>query len=147
MCSTANLSHQSLHTGYMVGSEANCISSLCCRDGGTAASNETSVPAPWFGAYLWYVSRPGLRGIDPSRSSSDSPLSLVTATLQAIPVLAGTENNPFDWTIYTGDLLSHDPFNELSRYVVCRTVEKITLMSQGVYPLYGGQILSLYCCV
>ena len=39
--------------GYMVGSEANCTSSLCCRAGGVATSNETSVPAPWFGSYLW----------------------------------------------------------------------------------------------
>ncbi len=40
---------------------------------------------------------------------------LAAAVLETIPVLAGTENTGFDWSIYTGDLVSHDPENELSR--------------------------------
>jgi sphingomyelin phosphodiesterase len=47
--------------------------------------------------------------------NSDTPFSLAAAVLEAIPVLAGTENTGFAWTIYTGDLVSHDSENELSR--------------------------------
>ena len=47
--------------------------------------------------------------------NSDTPFSLAAATLEAIPVLTGTENTGFAWTIFTGDLVSHDPENELSR--------------------------------
>lgn len=48
---------------------------------------------------------------------SDSPVSLVLAALKAIPQLAGTEETGFAWTLYTGDLVSHDPENESSRYI------------------------------
>ena len=47
--------------------------------------------------------------------NSDTPFSLAAAVLETIPVLAGTENTGFDWTIFTGDLVSHDPENQLSR--------------------------------
>lgn len=43
-------------------------------------------------------------------------MSLGLATLQAIPVLTGvTEKDGFDFTVYTGDLVSHDAENQLSR--------------------------------
>ena len=45
-------------------------------------------------------------------------MSLAVAALQAIPALTGTKNNGFAWTIYTGDLVSHDPDNQLSRYAI-----------------------------
>lgn len=47
--------------------------------------------------------------------SSDAPLSLVLAALQSVPVLTGTEEHGFNFTLYTGDLVSHDPEQELSR--------------------------------
>ena len=47
--------------------------------------------------------------------NSDTPFSLAASVLEAIPVLSGTENTGFAWTIYTGDLVSHDPENQLSR--------------------------------
>lgn len=47
---------------------------------------------------------------------SDSPYSLVLSTLNAIPELAGTQDTGFAWSVYTGDLVSHDPENELSRW-------------------------------
>ena len=50
--------------------------------------------------------------------ASDSPYALIAAALAAIPVLAGTEHTGFDFTVYTGDLVSHDPDNQLSRYDV-----------------------------
>jgi hypothetical protein len=49
---------------------------------------------------------------------SDTPFSLVAAVLEAIPILAATNDTGFAWTLYTGDLVSHDPENELSRWVV-----------------------------
>jgi hypothetical protein len=47
---------------------------------------------------------------------SDSPYALVMAAFEAIPALAGTQDTGFAWTVYTGDLVSHDPDNQLSRY-------------------------------
>jgi sphingomyelin phosphodiesterase len=47
-------------------------------------------------------------------------MALAMAALQAIPALAGTEKTGFAWTIYTGDLVSHDSENQLSRYVCAR---------------------------
>lgn len=48
---------------------------------------------------------------------SDSPYSLITATLEAIPPLAGTETTGFGFTLFTGDLLAHDPNIQQSRCV------------------------------
>ena len=48
---------------------------------------------------------------------SDTPYSLALAALEAIPALAGTAETGFDWTVYTGDLVSHDRDNQLSRLV------------------------------
>jgi hypothetical protein len=47
--------------------------------------------------------------------SSDSPYALVTSVLKAIPPLSGTQDTGFAWTLYTGDLVSHDSENQLSR--------------------------------
>ena len=49
---------------------------------------------------------------------SDTPFSLAASVLETIPVLTATEKTGFAWTIYTGDLVSHDPENELSRCVL-----------------------------
>lgn len=48
---------------------------------------------------------------------SDTPYSLMLAALQSIPVLTDTHKSGFDFTVYTGDLVSHDPDNQLSQYV------------------------------
>jgi predicted phosphodiesterase len=40
------------------------------------------------------------------------------SALAAIPPLAGTQSTGFAWTLYTGDLVSHDPENQLSRDIV-----------------------------
>lgn len=44
-------------------------------------------------------------------------MALGMAALQAIPALTDTQDTGFAWTIYTGDLVSHDSENQLSRYV------------------------------
>jgi hypothetical protein len=89
---------------YAVGSEANCTDGLCCRLGAESKSEELEIAAPLYGAYL-----------------CDSPYFLITAGLQSISPLTGTTHNnksdddQFAWSIYTGDLVSHDQQNQLSR--------------------------------
>ena len=89
---------------YMVGSEANCTENLCCRKGGESKSGHLEVPSPLYGAY-----------------ACDSPYYLITAGLRSIAPLTGTthqnksESDQFAWSIYTGDLVSHDEQNSLSR--------------------------------
>lgn len=46
---------------------------------------------------------------------SDAPFDLILAALQSVPVLTGTEEYGFNFTLYTGDLVSHDREQELSR--------------------------------
>ncbi|KAI0304073.1 sphingomyelin phosphodiesterase [Russula brevipes] len=91
---------------YATGSEANCTSGMCCRTNNhnTNSPNKTVLPAPRYG---WF--------------RCDSPFSLAAAVLEAIPVLAGTEKTGFAWTLYTGDLVSHDSENQLSRDYVTYT--------------------------
>ncbi|KAF7370831.1 SER THR protein phosphatase family protein [Mycena sanguinolenta] len=89
---------------YDTGAEANCTSgSPCCRKPSfnSLSPNATISPAPRYGAFL-----------------CDTPISLVTAAMEAIPVLTGTEETGFAFTVYTGDLVSHDPDNQLSRSYV-----------------------------
>ena len=87
---------------YSAGSEANCSSGLCCRTNvhATGASiGQISLPAPLYGAY-----------------ECDTPYYLGLAALQAIAPLTGTDGpDSAAWTIYTGDLVSHDSQNQLSR--------------------------------
>ncbi|KAI0273983.1 Metallo-dependent phosphatase-like protein [Russula aff. rugulosa BPL654] len=107
--------------GYATGSEGNCTSGLCCRanNPNSNSPNKTLVPAPRYG---WF--------------QCDTPFSLAAAVLEAIPVLTGTENTGFGWTIYTGDLVSHDPENQHSRDYVMYTER--TLGSGPVYPALGN---------
>lgn len=53
-------------------------------------------------------------------STSDTPEALALAALEAIPALSGTKETGFAWSIYTGDLVSHDPDNQLSRLASAR---------------------------
>ncbi|KAK7058586.1 hypothetical protein VNI00_002222 [Paramarasmius palmivorus] len=85
---------------YATGSEANCTSGLCCRGDhfNSASPNASLFPAPRFGTYR-----------------CDTPFALVMAALQAIPPLTGTQDTGFAWSMYTGDMVSHDQDNQLSR--------------------------------
>lgn len=42
-------------------------------------------------------------------------MSLALAALESIPVLTDTKEKGFDFSIYTGDLVSHDGITEQSR--------------------------------
>ncbi|THH11052.1 hypothetical protein EW145_g895 [Phellinidium pouzarii] len=116
-----HLSDFHLDPRYTTGAEANCSTGLCCREGNVAFSspNQTLFPAPRFG--------------------TDTPYALAAAALQAIPVLAGTQETGFDFMIYTGDLVSHDPDNELSReYTVLFDLFKRIAGSGPVYASLGN---------
>ena len=87
---------------YSAGSEANC-SSFCCRANVHATglgAGQISLPAPLYGSF-----------------KCDTPYYLALAVLQAIAPLTGTQKDKSQiaWTIYTGDLVSHDSQNQLSR--------------------------------
>lgn len=86
-----HLSDFHLDPRYTTGSESECTGYLCCRPGGTNAS-AMSVPAPRYGAY-----------------QCDTPWDLALSAMAAIPVLTGTEDRGFNFTIYTGESLSSLP--------------------------------------
>ncbi|EJU00868.1 hypothetical protein DACRYDRAFT_116765 [Dacryopinax primogenitus] len=92
-----------LDARYATFAEANCTSSLCCRanNPNSHSLNQVLLPAPRYG---WFT--------------CDTPYDLALAALQAIPAVTGTEGSGFDFTIFTGDLVSHDPENELSQTYV-----------------------------
>ncbi|WWD17604.1 hypothetical protein CI109_102045 [Kwoniella shandongensis] len=108
---------------YATGSEGNCTSGLCCRRGNPVASLEDgftpSVPAPRFGYFL-----------------CDTPWALGAAAVQAIPVLTGTDSNDvFNMTIFTGDLVSHDPYYQLSEgYIEYTETALYDLWKQTLNP-------------
>ncbi|KAF8560146.1 sphingomyelin phosphodiesterase [Imleria badia] len=110
---------------YANGAEANCTSGLCCRENAYNRQSPHSplLPAPRFGYFL-----------------CDSPYSLIAATLEAIPPLASTESTGFDFTLFTGDLLAHDPSNQLSRaYTEYAEVVLFDLLKRmlGPGPVYA----------
>ncbi|KAL1631205.1 hypothetical protein SLS56_004452 [Neofusicoccum ribis] len=87
---------------YSAASEANCSASMCCRtnvENAVLGADQVALPAPLYGAY-----------------KCDTPYDLGLAALQAVGPLTGTtKDEPLAWTVYTGDLVSHDPQSQLSR--------------------------------
>ncbi|KAI0937249.1 hypothetical protein AcV5_005199 [Taiwanofungus camphoratus] len=124
-----HLSDMHIDPRYTIGAEANCSAYLCCRPSSynKHSPNQTTLPAPRYGSYY-----------------CDSPYTLILAALQSIPVLAGTEEDGFNFTVYTGDLVSHDPSNELSRQYTVYTetviydLLKSQLKSGPVYAVLGN---------
>ncbi|KAF8510005.1 sphingomyelin phosphodiesterase [Hysterangium stoloniferum] len=113
-----HLSDLHIDPRYATGSEANCTSGLCCRDNNINQNspNAPLLPAPRFGSFL-----------------CDTPISLVLSAMQSIPVLSGTEKTGFAFSIYTGDLVSHDPDNQLSR-------DYVTYTETIIYDLFKQQL-------
>jgi hypothetical protein len=124
-----HLSDFHLDPRYATGAESNCTTGLCCRENAfnSKSPNSTLSPAPRFGAY-----------------ACDTPFALALSALEAIPALTNTQDTGFAWTIYTGDLVSHDTDNQLSRsYVeyaetVLYDLFKRMLGSGPVYPALGN---------
>ena len=100
-----HMSDMHLDPRYAVFSEANCTSNLCCRANNPNPNfkNQPSLPAPAYGSF-----------------ECDSPYDLCLAALQAVGPLTGTgkSKESLAWTIYTGDLASHDPQDQLSQAYV-----------------------------
>lgn len=86
---------------FDIGSEANCTNTLCCRpnainqDLGTTAI-DPSLPASRFGAFL-----------------CDAPPDLALSAFTSIHKFRDLSKIGF--TIFTGDIVSHDPLDELSQ--------------------------------
>lgn len=96
-----HLSDLHLDPRYSVGSEGNCSSSLCCRANNANDNSPQTplLPAPAYGSFF-----------------CDTPYDLALAALQSVGPLTGTGiQDPLAWTIYTGDLVSHEVQSELSR--------------------------------
>ncbi|KAK4179516.1 Metallo-dependent phosphatase-like protein [Triangularia setosa] len=94
-----HLSDLHLDTRYKTGSEANCTAGVCCRVSSTQFSKIHPAqpgiiePAPLFGSY-----------------KCDSPYYLALAALQSVAPLTGVEiRDPPAFTLYTGDLVAHEP--------------------------------------
>ncbi|KAF9236005.1 sphingomyelin phosphodiesterase [Melanogaster broomeanus] len=110
---------------YATGAEANCSQYMCCRDNAynTDFPDQILLPASRYGAYY-----------------CDTPLSLMVSAMQAIPPLTGTEGTGFNFSIFTGDLTSHDTDNQYSRaYVEYAEVMVYNLLKKflGPAPVYA----------
>ena len=125
-----HLSDFHLDPRYAVASEANCTSGLCCRTNVHASGltlRQIELPAPLYGAF-----------------HCDTPYYLGLAALQSIGPLTGTTKaSPFAWTIYTGDLVSHDSQNQLSRAYTEYTEYSVYEMfreyiGSPVFPVLGN---------
>jgi sphingomyelin phosphodiesterase len=63
---------------------------------------------------------------------SDVPFALVMAALEAIPVLSGANDTGFAWSIFTGDVGSHDPNNQLSRLEFVYYNAAVLILAAGI---------------
>lgn len=69
--------------------------------------------------------------------SSDTPYALALAALESIPALTNTKDTGFAWTLYTGDLVSHDPDNQNSRFVLSPST---TTEERSFFSFYRGYV-------
>ncbi|RDW85891.1 putative sphingomyelin phosphodiesterase [Coleophoma crateriformis] len=119
-----HLSDFHLDPRYSFASEANCSSGMCCRYS-SAMTSQAVFPAPIYGAY-----------------KCDTPYYLGLSALQSIGAMTGTgsgQSSPA-WTIYTGDLMSHDSQNQLSRAYT----EYIQVSVYEMFKSYiGGPVYSV----
>ncbi|KAJ5591243.1 hypothetical protein N7450_005215 [Penicillium hetheringtonii] len=103
-----HMSDLHLDARFGVSSEANCTSGLCCRvdSYNRHSMNKVTLPASPYGSF-----------------HCDSPYDLALAAVQAVGPLTGTgkrkgacgDKESLAFTIYTGDLESHDPAPQNSR--------------------------------
>lgn len=111
---------------YVVGSEANCGGSLCCRVFPyTNVSAPINTPASLFGNY-----------------QCDTPEALATSVFRAVPKVTGYEWEDFSFGIYTGDLVSHDIWELTEPYALANELESYQQFFNGVggltlYPTLG----------
>ncbi|KAF2236806.1 hypothetical protein EV356DRAFT_481645 [Viridothelium virens] len=125
-----HLSDWHLDPRYDIGSEANCSQYLCCRPYATNTDLDTdiedpSIPASRFG-YLY----------------CDSPPDLALSSFASMPDFFNMSSVSFG--IFTGDIVSHDNGDQLSRAYV-EYEEKVTyetfkaeMRNVPVYPTLGN---------
>jgi len=125
---TINVLHLSdwhLDPRYDIGSEANCTSALCCRPDsintvlGTGSSN-ASVLASRFGSLL-----------------CDTPADLALSVFTEMPNFVNMSDISF--SIFTGDIVSHDLVDQLSRAYV----EYEEVVSFQTFQAWLGNIVTL----
>ena len=125
-----HLSDWHLDPRYDIGSEANCSQYLCCRPYSTNTKLDTgvsnaSIPASRFG-YLY----------------CDSPPDLALSSFKSMPQFFNLKDVSF--TIFTGDIVSHDNDDQLSRaYIeyeeeVTYAVFKAEMGDIPIYPTLGN---------
>lgn len=125
-----HISDWHLDPRYDIGSEANCSQYLCCRPYSTNTKlhttvNDASIPASRFG-YLY----------------CDSPPDLALSSFQSMDQFF--KRNDVSFTIFTGDIVSHDNDDQLSRaYVeyeekVTYDVFKAEMGNVPIYPTLGN---------
>lgn len=121
-----------LDARFAVNSEANCTSGMCCRSDNhnKLSQNQVLLPAPAYGSF-----------------HCDTPYDLALAALQAVGPLSGTGkgncSESLAWTLYTGDLQSHDPELQNSRdyleYIETSVFEMFKRFLSGpVFPALGN---------
>lgn len=111
---------------YVVGSEANCGGSLCCRVFPyTNVSTPINLPASLFGNY-----------------QCDTPEASATSVFRAVPKVTGYDWADFSFGIYTGDLVSHDLWELTEAYALAEELESYQQFFNGMggvtlYPTLG----------
>jgi sphingomyelin phosphodiesterase len=136
---TINVVHLSdwhLDLRYDIGSEANCTEPLCCRPYSTnnvlnTDYSNASLPASRFGSLL-----------------CDSPADLAISVFSEMPNLIDVSDVTF--SIFTGDIVSHDPVDQLSReyveYEEAVTYQTFkTWLGNIVYPSLASANLARVC--
>lgn len=126
-----HLSDWHLDPRYDIGSEANCTGYLCCRpyarnDNLFTTSRNASVPASRFGSFF-----------------CDSPADLALSAFNDMPDFFSMDDLAF--SIFTGDIVSHDPEDNLSQDYVAyeeeitfRVFKKMLGDNVPVYPALGN---------
>ncbi|EHY57878.1 Sphingomyelin phosphodiesterase 2 [Exophiala dermatitidis] len=126
-----HLSDWHLDPRYDIASEGNCSEYLCCRTSSRndelfTDSHNASVPASRFGSYL-----------------CDAPADLALSALKDMPEFFDLEDIAF--SIFTGDVVSHDPEDELSHAYVSyeeevayRVFKKMLGDDMPIYPVLGN---------
>lgn len=117
-----HLSDYHLDPRYEIGSEANCTTHLCCRPDAKNAvlntgPNNASLPASRFGA---------LR--------CDSPPDLALSAFQSMPQFFNMSSLAF--SIFTGDIVSHDNDDQLS-------LDYVSYEEEVVYSIFKGALGSV----
>lgn len=139
---------------YAVGSEANCSSSMCCRTNVAATGSNTShilSPAPLHGSFKcdtpYFLGAGALQAIHPLTGTNSTYLPVgetgwVQEADELFDLILPTSND-LGFTIYTGDLVAHDPQSQLSKAFVEYSETSVysmfaSLIRGAIFPVLGN---------